>query len=247
MTLRYFVESRIVGANAALVAAEAHHLAHVMRAKTGDEVVLFDGFGGEHVAAVERIDRSRVELAVLSHNAIERELDVQLVVAAPLPKGDRQRWLVEKLVEIGVHALVPLETTRAVAQPTANAIDRLRRTVIEASKQCGRNRLMQIQSSLSWREFVAEMAADDRRLIAHPGGQRLLGDVMRDVAQRVPAGGVTMAVGPEGGITDEELHFATDCGWTTVDLGPRILRVETAAIVLAVAAELATAANDAIG
>jgi len=244
MTQRYFVESRIAGSRAALVAAEAHHLAHVMRAKPGDQVVLFDGTGGEYLAEVERIDRSTVELAVLSHNAIEREIGTQLVLAAPLPKGDRQRWLIEKLVEIGVHSFAPLVTARAVAQPSQGAIDRLLRAVIEASKQCGRNRLMQIHLPREWSDFIGEAAADKCRLIAHPGANRSLDDVLRDIAQRTPAGGVAMAVGPEGGLTDDEVQLAVSSGWSAVDLGPRILRVETAAIVLAVAAELAVTTRD---
>jgi 16S rRNA (uracil1498-N3)-methyltransferase len=245
MTQRYFVESRIAGSRAALVAAEAHHLAHVMRAKPGDQVVLFDGTGGEYLAEVERIDRSTVELAVLSHHAIEREIGTQLVVAAPLPKGDRQRWLIEKLVEIGVHSFVPIVTARAVAQPSEGALDRLRRAVIEASKQCGRNRLMQIHPPREWHDFIREEAADKGRLVAQPGAQRSLDDVLRDIAQRRPTGGVAMAVGPEGGLTEDEVQLATASGWCAVDLGPRILRLETAAIVLAVAAGMAVGTSDA--
>ena len=74
MSLRYFVETPIAGPRAVLADAEAHHLAHVMRAKAGDQVVLFDGTGGEYAAVVERVARSSIELAVLAHSAIEREL-----------------------------------------------------------------------------------------------------------------------------------------------------------------------------
>jgi 16S rRNA (uracil1498-N3)-methyltransferase len=249
MSQRYFVETRISGARATLVDAEAHHLAHVMRAKAGDQVILFDGAGGEYAAVVERVARSTIELAVLAHRAIDRELAAPVVVGASLPKGDRQRWLIEKLVELGVTDFVPLATARGVAQPVGNVVDRLRRAVVEASKQCGRNRLMQIQPPQKWRAFVCDAPAAAGRLIAHPGADRTLADVVRG-APSAAAAGMFLAVGPEGGFTDDEARLALSAGWTGVDLGSRILRVETAAATLAGAAaimlgESAPSSNDA--
>ena len=87
-----------------------------------------------------------------------------------LPKGDRQKWLVEKAVELGVTRIVPLRTQRGVAQPVEQALVRLRRAVIEASKQCGRNRLLQIDEPRAWPDFVADAADTPCRLLAHPGG-----------------------------------------------------------------------------
>ncbi len=81
---------------ALLTGSEAHHLLHVMRAAPGREVVLFDGRGGEFTAEVTRCGRVEVELAVGPRRDVERELPFELTLAAPLPKGDRQRWLVER-------------------------------------------------------------------------------------------------------------------------------------------------------
>jgi 16S rRNA (uracil1498-N3)-methyltransferase len=237
MSQRYFVETRIAGGRATLVDAEAHHLAHVMRAKAGDQVVLFDGAGGEYPAVIERVARSTIELAVLAHRPIERELAGPVVVGASLPKGDRQRWLIEKLVELGVSSFVPLATARGVAQPVGNVLDRLRRAVIEASKQCGRNRLMEIQPPQEWRAFVGGAPDSACRLIAHPGADRTLADVVRGAPPALAAGFV-FAVGPEGGFAEDEARLALSAGWTGVDLGARILRVETAAATLAAAAAI---------
>ncbi len=146
MSERYFVDKTISGGRVALNGPEAHHLIHVMRAAPGLNVVLFDGSGAEFPAVVQRVGRSDVELAVLSRELVDRELPFDLTLATALPKGDRQKWLVEKAVELGVTRLVPLRTQRAVAQPVEQALARLRRAVIEASKQCGRNRLMPIDA-----------------------------------------------------------------------------------------------------
>ena len=96
---------------------EAHHLLHVMRAKAGTRVTLFDGSGWEFEAVVERAGRSEVELAIAGRQEIDREAQIAVTLGVALPKGERQKWLVEKVVELGVARLVPLETARGVAQP----------------------------------------------------------------------------------------------------------------------------------
>ena len=170
-----------------------------------------------------RIGRADVELAVAFREDIDRELPWSLVFGAALPKGERQKWLVEKAVELGVGRLVPLETARGVAQPVEQALARLRRTVVEASKQCGRNRLMEIAAPQRLAEFVASAPPMALRLLAHP---------KTSASPFMPcvSAGVTAAVGPEGGFTDEEVALAMAGGWKMIDLGPRILRVETAAL-----------------
>ena len=168
MSDRYFVESPVVSDRAVLAGAEAHHLLHVMRAKVGTRVTLFDGSGWEFDAVVERTGRSEVELAIAGRQEIDREAPIAVTLGVALPKGDRQKWLVEKVVELGVARLVPLETERGVAQPVENALERLRRGVIEASKQCGRNRLMEIAGPKTWQEFLAESGDVACRLVAHP-------------------------------------------------------------------------------
>ncbi|MAT71954.1 MAG: 16S rRNA (uracil(1498)-N(3))-methyltransferase [Planctomycetaceae bacterium] len=208
--------------------AEAHHLLHVLRVAAGDELTLFDGQGGEFAGAVAGKSRSTVDVQVGQRLPVDRELPFALTLATPLPKGDRTRWLVEKAVEMGVKRLVPLRTQRT--EPSANkGSDKLQRYVIEASKQCGRNRLMEIAAPLMWPEWL-ETAAAERRWIAHPGGQSLAEmDLQR-------ATSTALALGPEGGFTDAEVAEAATAGWTVVGLGARILRIETAAIALCAAA-----------
>jgi 16S rRNA (uracil1498-N3)-methyltransferase len=238
---RYFSESPISGDRVVLSGPEAHHLVHVMRAKPGSRVVLFDGSGVEFLAQVDQIDRGRVRFAVFSRQEVDRELPLELTLGVPLPKGYRQRWLVEKTVELGVARIVPLVTARSVARYPAGCdgdvsprgqgamVRRLRRTVIEASKQCGRNRLMEIAPPRAWADYVADSAEAPRRVLAQPGGHEATPGPLS--AAGLP-GRVFLAVGPEGGLTDEEVSLATAAGWQTIDLGPRILRVETAALLL---------------
>lgn len=232
MSERFFIDSPITGDHATLQGTEAHHLAHVMRIESGQQVILFDGSGYEFVARVETVGRSKIELTVLERRMVDRESPVRLTLAVALPKGDRQRWLVEKAVELGVMVLVPLSTQRGVAQPTEGALDRLRRSVIEASKQCGRNRLMEIAAAQPWREFAAATPQLGLRLLAHPGCAPLSHVVSPKTAlPQLPE--IIAAVGPEGGFAEDEVQLAIENHWTTVDLGSRILRIETAALTIA--------------
>jgi 16S rRNA (uracil1498-N3)-methyltransferase len=231
MADRYFVETPILGPRALLVGDEAHHLLHVMRAKLGQEVTVFDGSGAEFAACVERLGRSEIELAIGERIEVDREATLKLTLAAALPKGDRQRWLVEKAVELGVARLIPLETSRGVAQPVEKALGRLRKTVIEASKQCGRNRLMEIGEPQTWPALAAAAAPSScLRVLADPSGEAKLSDVLRN---RLELGGIQAAIGPEGGWTEAELGLARDHGWQIIGLDRRVLRVETAALAIA--------------
>ncbi len=235
MADRYFVESPIEGPAACLRGAEAHHLAHVMRARPGVEVTLFDGNGAEFLARVERVGRSEIELAIVACQAVDRETHVPITLAVARPKGDRQRWLVEKATELGVARFVPLHVERGNDRQSPAGLDRLRRSVIEASKQCGRNRLMAIAAAESLADFLTAPQGDALRLIAHPGAKSC-----RQVLDDVAPGGATpaqisLAIGPEGGFTAEEVDLALAHHFHAVSLGPRILRVETAALSLAAA------------
>jgi len=240
MSHRFFADSPIAGNRAELSGDEARHLAAVMRAAPGDEVVLFDGSGAEFAARISAVHKQRVELDVLERREISRELPIALMLAVALPKGDRQKWLIEKATELGVTQLVPLSTERGVAQPVASALGRLRRTSIEAAKQCGRNRLLEIAPSQSASEFFAHAPSAALRLLADPTGETLahsasegLLTLTRSASEGLPTPTVIAAIGPEGGFTPAELAAARAAGWRFVSLGPRILRIETAALALA--------------
>jgi 16S rRNA (uracil1498-N3)-methyltransferase len=225
MSERFFLETPPRDGVARLTGTEAQHVSKVMRAKVGDEVTVFDGSGSEFLAVVASISRQAVELRVVEQHEVNRELTCKVTLAVALPKGDRQQWLVEKLTEIGVTRLVPIVCQRSVAQPVEAALARMQRWVIEASKQCGRNRLMEIAAPEPWLRYL-KSAPPGVRVIAHTSDAPASASFDEQVD-------FTAAIGPEGGWTDEEVAAAIASGWKLVSLGPRILRLETAAIVLA--------------
>jgi 16S rRNA (uracil1498-N3)-methyltransferase len=239
MSERFYVNLPLAtGGAVELHGPEAHHLATVCRLRPGDAVCLFNGDGHEYPARVLTAERRRVTVEVLDRSSPSRELPFTLEVAAPLPKGDRAQLLAEKLTELGVTTFIPLKTQRSVAQPREARLEKLERHVIEASKQCGRVTLMQVRPLTAWAAWCAEAGPNVLRVLAHPTGPGLLGAL-----RLAPGQALRAAVGPEGGFIEEEVEQGRAAGWHVVDLGPRILRVETAALVLAAWAVTASASH----
>jgi 16S rRNA (uracil1498-N3)-methyltransferase len=223
MADRFYTNCPLAPGPVVLQGAEHHHLTHVLRARPGDPVILFNGDGHEYPAEVTNVDRRQVEFEIHQRNSPQRELGFQLLVAAPVPKGDRAQFLVEKLTELGVTSYVPLRTQRSVVHPRDAGLERFQRYVIEASKQCGRNVLMNVEPIVEWRQFCPRSDLPAQRWLAHLEG----------ATPKKASGDHVIAVGPEGGFTDEELQLGEDHRWQKVALGTRILRVETAAMVMA--------------
>jgi len=194
----------------------------------GSEVVLFNGDGAEYVARLESVAKTRVEASVIACREANREPWRKVTVACPLPRGDRAQFLIEKLTELGVARYVPLQTSRSVVHPGEGKTEKLRRYVIEASKQCGRNVLMQIEATTDWETLVNRTDLPAERWIAHPGGDALL--------PASQSSSCIVGLGPEGGWTRMEVELASRHGWRAGSLGKSILRIETAALAAAVLA-----------
>lgn len=225
---RFFCDAPIRGETVELMGSELQHMTKVMRLSVGDEVTLFDDSGDEFVAHVDTIGRQSATLSIISRQTVDRELPFSLHMGVALPKGDRQQWLVEKLVELGVTTLTPLTTQRGVAQPNEKAMQRINRWIIAASKQSRRNRLMKVTVPCTISQFFESEYTE--KLFAHPNGETHLGAIARTVAT---GGEYACAIGPEGGFTDDEVDAAIRGGAKVVSLGARILRIETAAISVA--------------
>jgi 16S rRNA (uracil1498-N3)-methyltransferase len=231
MADRFYNPGPLTSGEFVLEGPEAHHLATVRRIAAGARVILFCGDGLDYPAEIVAADRKRAVLNVLPPVAVDRELGFRLEIVAALPKGDRGDFLVEKLTELSATRLIPLQTQRSVVLPKENRLANLRHAVIEASKQCGRNVLMEIERLRSWPEVAASPDLPAVRVILHPGPDGVAVASLDSGAIR--SGGIALAIGPEGGFSDEEIDEAERNEWRKVSLGPRILRVETAAIAMA--------------
>jgi 16S rRNA (uracil1498-N3)-methyltransferase len=227
MADRFYTPDPLGPGEYVLSGSEVHHLAAVRRFAPGDHLTLFNGDGSEYAAEILGLGKKSATLNILRVEATNRELPFTLVVASAVPKGDRADFLIEKLTELGVTRFVPLVTARSVVQPKDSTVEKFQRAVIEASKQCGRNRLMSVDVPRTWAAFLTLPDLPSSRFVLHTTeGERGFQAV----------GDCVLAVGPEGGFTPEEVTAAQAAGWRSVSLGPRILRMETAAIAAAACA-----------
>src|SRR5262249_43170441 len=142
MANRFYISCPLQPGLVTVQGPEAHHLATVCRFRPGDQVCLFNGDGHEYPAQIVSVARRSVTLDILGVETPVREAEVRMEVAAPVPKGDRAQFLLEKLTELGVSTFVPLRTEHSVVHPGETKLERLQRYVTEASKQCGRNTLL---------------------------------------------------------------------------------------------------------
>ncbi len=199
----------------------SHHLVRVLRLGVGDRFLAFDGSGVEGLAEIVDLKSGvRARLLESRYPAVEADTAVTLFLA--LVKGERFDWAVEKATELGVARLVPMATERTeVRVPGEERQGRWQRLATAAAAQSGRVRVPQVAPPLSFFRALGEAARLERAVLLTPGGAPLTGPW-----------GATLAllVGPEGGFSEVELAAAASAGLATAGLGPRTLRVETAAL-----------------
>lgn len=224
---------------------EAHHAVRVRRENVGHRCIVFDGRGRVAEAIFREVEKRSASVEVRAVKHSPRDLPGDVVLGVSMPKGDRQKDVVEKACELGIHRLVPIVSERSVSVPDSGSIAKWQRYVIEACKQCERNRLMQIDPPISFREWLdlhsssAEAETDEAagvrstslRMIAHPhrGEEDEIDSVLRMLSiPNASASSIRIAIGPEGGFAGHEVELAVERGWQALALGERILRVETA-------------------
>jgi 16S rRNA (uracil1498-N3)-methyltransferase len=226
---RVYVDQPLeAGARVTLKGSAANHVSRVLRLRVGHALTLFNGQGGEHAASIDKSRGGEVTVAVGEHRPIERESPFPLTLAQGVSRGERMDLVVQKATELGVSRLVPVLTERSVVRLDAEQADRKsshwRAIAIAACEQCGRNRLPDVALPAQLRDFLRQPGGEAARLLLSPDAARGIEDVPR------PASGVTVLIGPEGGLSEAEHEDAIAAGFTAVHLGPRVLRTETAAI-----------------
>ena len=219
-----------LSAEATLVLEEdaSHHLAVVLRMKTGDSLLLFDGRGGEYEARIERVEKKRVHVQIAQHYPVARESHLRITLAQCVSKGERMDYTLQKAVELGVSCIVPIISERSVVKLDAERWDKKhehwQQVARAASEQSGRTVVPLVEPVARLADWLAHPRLDKLRLTLDPQG----GTVLRQI--EMPQGGVTLLVGPEGGLSEIELRLAGQHGFAGLRMGPRVLRTETAGV-----------------
>jgi 16S rRNA (uracil1498-N3)-methyltransferase len=239
---RVFVEPQLLaGPRVTLDRAASKHLVRVLRLPPGSDVCVFDGRGTEIDATIVSDNPNGVELALGQSRQVPLPAG-NVTLVQSVPRGERMDLIVQKTTELGVSRIVPVVSAHGVVKPTPAKSRRWQTIAQEAARQSGRADVPEIADPVSLDEAL--------RAIAQTEGPRLVlweeerTQPMRRVLAQLGPGPVTLLVGPEGGFAAPEVDNARAHGFVSVSIGPRILRVETAALVAVALTQAALGALD---
>lgn len=218
----------ISGSVVDLEAQASHHLARVLRAKVGDSLTIFNGEGGEYEASIIAIDKKKVSVLIASYQPRETESQLTLYLAQGISRGEKMDYTIQKAVELGVKKIIPLMTERCSVkldeERRQKRLQHWQSIVVSACEQSGRNRVPEILSPQSLNQWLQTVEADYYFVLAPLGTQKLNEISLQKDAR------VVLLIGPEGGLSDQEMTQVSQKGFQPLNLGPRVLRTETAAV-----------------
>ncbi|WP_179404811.1 16S rRNA (uracil(1498)-N(3))-methyltransferase [Burkholderia guangdongensis] len=239
---RFFVDAALRAGDVLALPPDVARHAHVLRLQPGDALALFDGSGGQYRAELVEIDKRAALARLDAFEPADAEPPYRVTLAQGIAGGDKMDWVIEKAVELGAAAIMPLSTARGVVRLSGERAEKRVahwRGIVRAScEQCGRNRVPDVapvQGYDAWLATLPDAPADgELRLLLSPRASI----PFAALPAAPPAAPVTLLIGPEGGLAPAEENAARERGFTAVSLGPRVLRTETAgaAVLAALAA-----------
>jgi 16S rRNA (uracil1498-N3)-methyltransferase len=203
---------------------QAHYVARVLRMRAGDALMLFNGTGGQYPATLETVAKNAVVVSTGKFEPVERESPLVLHLGIAVSRGERMDWVVQKATELGVQAITPLLSERTEVRLKGEREEKKLRhwqqVATSACEQCGRNRLPVVNTLQPLQDWCQQAEADLRLVLDPAAGNS-------DPGAATPAS-IALLVGPEGGFSAAEIAAARAAGFQSLQLGPRVLRTETA-------------------
>ena len=204
------------------------HVARVLRLERGHPLILFNGDGCEYDASLAALAKRAVTAEVAGMREVDREAPLQLTLAQGIARGEKMDWILQQATELGVARIVPIVTERTEVKLDAERAERRlahwHSVIAGACEQSGRNRLPTIEPPQRLDRWLGVLDSDALRLALIPGGESTL----RQLPQL--DNGAILVVGPEGGLSDNDVSMLAQSGFRGLRLGPRILRTETAGL-----------------
>lgn len=223
----YHPESLDINSEIFLDEDAANHVGRVLRMTTGQHIELFDGSNLTFSAEITQADKKRVKVKVLASQSDDRESPLHLHLGQVMSRGEKMEFTIQKSIELGVNVITPLFSERCGvkldAERLAKKIQQWQKIAIAACEQCGRNRVPEIRESMTLETWCAE-ADSALKLNLHPRASQSINTLPQPVER------VRLLIGPEGGLSADEIAMTAQQGFTDILLGPRVLRTETTAL-----------------
>ena len=229
---RFFVEKEQIGEKTIrIIGSDVNHIRNVLRMKPGEEILISDGEKKEYHCEIKTLDPEYVEALIMFVKEEGLELPSKVYLFQGLPKNDKMELIIQKAVELGVYAVVPVATKRAVVKlddkKEAKKLVRWQSISESAAKQAKRLIIPEVMPVMSFKEAVAFSQTMDVRLIPYELAENMA--YTRQVLSQIkPGQSIGIFIGSEGGFAEEEVELALNSGMETITLGKRILRTETA-------------------
>ncbi len=229
---RFFVPKECVKGNLIHIGGkESHHITDVMRLKALDKVVTFDGTGKEYSGFIREVKNKSVTIEIVEVKSPAGKDRARITLIQAIPKKDKMDYIVEKSTELGVSSIIPVVTGRTIPDwdedKKSAIVERWNKIAREASKQCGRSDIPEISQIKDFSAIAADASGYDLALIAALDDRAVK---LRDMLKPLTGGKVVIAIGPEGDFTPDEIKSARDGGFKLVNLGPRVLKSDTAGL-----------------
>lgn len=206
---------------------KANHLSHVLRMRSGDPIKLFNDSGYEFDSRINELTKKSAQVKIGESSQIENESSLDITLCLAIARGKHMDFSIQKAVELGVNKIVPVmsEFSNVKLQDgrIQHKLTHWQNIIISATEQCGRARLTQLLSPVTFSEWL-DSGVSTTRIILHPVSQQSMS------VTNVENNKLTLMIGPEGGFSDIELNEAKVKGYVPISLGPRILRTETAVV-----------------
>lgn len=229
---RFFVNKTQIENGALFIEGDdARHIARSLRMAVGDEITVCDGEGNEYVSSLTRIRDERCDCKISEIRASSAEPKSKITLFMAYPKSDKLETVIQKAVELGASEIVPFESSRCIKKPKADKAAertaRLSRIAEEAAKQCERAILPKVSLPLTYSEMLKRASESELAIFCYEGKGALSLKKILENTEDAPKS-IAVAVGSEGGFSEEEAAAAEQAGMIIANLGPRILRCETA-------------------
>lgn len=225
---RLFIDMKLVsGETVCLPREKAHHISHVLRMRVGDSIKLFNNSGYEFNSNIMALTKKTADIEIGDRSYTKNESPLKITLCLAIARGTHMDFSIQKAVELGVNRIIPVmsefSNVRLQEDRIKNKMDHWQNIIISASEQCGRNHLTEIIEPITFNECVASKIPLTR-LILHPGSKQTMSSI------EAVDNEISLMIGPEGGFSDKELNEANSKGCQLINLGPRILRTETAVV-----------------
>ena len=233
----FYVENGQIGEHTiTIMGNDVNHIKNVLRMQKGEKLIICDGQGTDYYCSIADFSKDEVITEILEMNDTQTELNTKIYLFQGLPKKDKMELIIQKAVELGVHEVIPVSMKRCVAKiedkkKELKKLERWQTIATSAAKQSGRGMIPKVQGVMSFRDALEKAKELEFTIVPYEQAEGMA-ESKKLIEKACKKKSIGIFIGPEGGFDDAEIQKAREAGFSTISLGKRILRTETAGLTI---------------